>query len=68
MHDMPGCSEWLRQHPSVTEQGWFEIKRRKAAWDRDMGELLARRAEWDLPSELPDEPPPEPPEEEPHAA
>jgi hypothetical protein len=55
-------AEWQRQHPSVSFEQWFEIKRKKAAWDQAMGELLARRVEWDLPSELPDEPPPEPPE------
>jgi hypothetical protein len=52
---------WMHEHPSVTEEQWFALKQKKAAWDAEMGALLARRSEWDLPSELPDEPPPEPP-------
>ena len=52
-------AEWQRQHPSIGEQEWFAIKRRKALWDHDMAALLLRRREWDLPSELPEAPPPE---------
>jgi hypothetical protein len=61
-------STWMRQHPSISHSEWFELKRLKNEWDADMGALLLRRRQWDLPSELPD-PPPEPePEPEPDAA
>ena len=51
-------AEWQRQHPSVGEQEWFALKRKKAAWDLEMSALVLRRREWDLPSELPEAPPP----------
>jgi hypothetical protein len=55
-------ARWLKAHPSVTEQEWFQIKAKKKAWDERMLQLLAERSSWDLPPEPPP-PPPELPEE-----
>jgi hypothetical protein len=51
---------WRLQHPSITFQQSFEILRKKREWDAAMGELLARRVEWDLAPEVVEvvEPPP----------
>jgi hypothetical protein len=50
--------EWMAAHPSVTFEQGFVILRKKKEWDKAMGELLAKRSEWDLPVEAPVEPSP----------
>jgi hypothetical protein len=51
--------EWRQAHPSIDVQGEFKIMAIKKQWDRDMGALLNRRGEWDLPPEHPATPAPE---------
>jgi len=45
-----GSYEWSQKHPNIDVQAMFKLRAKQRAWNKDMAQLLARRAEWDLPA------------------